>query len=306
MNDSVTPTPEVPLAPAPEPKPRNPWWVYVLIVIPILLVFIGIGASILNVYLNYSPTAANVSPITFEGEESYFGTDQENVYFRPWPEAEWKLLLDADLATFGIVSRIGAEIVGPLEYAKDKNRVYYYEHELIAPSIIDADPNTFTVLNATYSKDKNNIYIPVTLSIMDYIETARGQKKVLEGADPMTFEILNSEYVKDIESVWWNGIKVEGADPATFLTFDEYYYASDKNHIYRKEDSLDELALDPKTFVALNYLYVKDATQVYYISVDEMTKINVADPQTFVVSTTTSAFDAEDNNHKYLQGQIVQ
>lgn len=63
------------------------------------------------------------------------------------------------------------------------------------------DTDSFEILDINYSRDRNNVY---------------GFKGIkIEGADPESFKVLNDAYAKDKTSVYWDGKKLERADPAT-------------------------------------------------------------------------------------------
>ncbi len=105
-------------------------------------------------------------------------------------------------------------------YAKDKNNVY--NRKLI---IEKADPATFQPLDWPYAKDKNYVYYEL--------------HKILKGADPSTFEVLKPyntkrRYTRDKNYVWYNDILIKDADPNTFEIIDVIQgCAKDKNYYFR-------------------------------------------------------------------------
>ena len=71
--------------------------------------------------------------------------------------------------------------------------------------------------NATYQKDKNNVYFECWK---------------MPGVDPATFVIFNMFLTKDKNAVYQNGLKVDKvADPASF-TADSFTTGKDKYYRY--------------------------------------------------------------------------
>lgn len=118
--------------------------------------------------------------------------------------------------------------------AKDKNHVFYQ-----GKIIESLDANTFEVLDGSYFRDINSIYV-------------RHQETFtpLANSDPCSFVIIDYRdqyqwggYAKDKYQVYYRGYIVEGADPDTFQVKerkDGIGGAFDKNYEYqgthRKED----------------------------------------------------------------------
>lgn len=145
----------------------------------------------------------------------------------------------------------------------------------------------------------------------------------------VTTTILDSNgqetwYSKDTTHVYFAGNLVQGADPATFYVFPNSLkktqevlgLAKDKNHVYLDADTVHDA--DANSFMLVsayadlnsyNSSYAKDKNHVYMIGGDPTVTISIipgADPATFQIVSSQSTYDAEDKNHKYLQGQIVQ
>ena len=159
-----------------------------------------------------------------------------------------------------------------------------------------ADPETFTILNKFYGKDIDHVY-----GILK--DEANEPHTILE-ADPASFQVLTGRYAKDNNNVFWNSRIVAGADPISITSFGEYPYAKDKNKVYWRTWAIYP-ALDPDTFMPLANTYVKDAQGVYFVCPggDCVIIMKEADVATFVA---TSDYEAEDKNHKYLHGEIVE
>jgi|GEM_PF-3476791 hypothetical protein len=230
------------------------------------------------------------------------------------------------------------------EYAKDKNGVYFeggplgqFDFSGDAPVLIPlagVDPSTFNVFfdnqgqPTSYSKDKNAVYY-----------TRCGDQGcatvVVDGADPSTFESIYSttppigdidSYGKDKIHVFDGDQIISGADPVTFSVIlgpgYETGFIKDKNNVWYSQNFDGTAQIykihdgDPVTFVVIDATeygieYAKDKNHVYLVTGNDQNPImvvNGADPATFTVVPSTdsqSTFDAQDKNHKYLNGQIV-
>jgi len=70
--------------------------------------------------------------------------------------------------------------------------------------------------------------------------------RIAEGADPRTFQPLEEGYGKDGAHVWFHGVVVEGADPASFTVASgpDGADARDKSGTYREGASTRAAAAD--------------------------------------------------------------
>jgi len=92
--------------------------------------------------------------------------------------------------------------------------------ERVVRHIPGADTKTFKSLDnakdaqATYAVDGKRVYIGYWNHAMP-----------IDSADPTTFSIITTDgaYAKDKERVYWFGVELEGADPATFRILEEPY-----------------------------------------------------------------------------------
>ncbi len=166
----------------------------------------------------------------------------------------------------------------PTYYSKDSKGIYIEEYAIKVSNYpspdIWPDPNTFAVLDLWYRKDKDYVYMQSPQS-SDLI--------ILKGADPLTFTVLSSG--------------------------DWSEWAKDKNHIYCFWSVVNEAdAASFRTFSSSSQ-YALDINSVYYTSGDgyegTYNLVADADPATFKLSSTTNSYDAQDKNHKYLQGQVI-
>jgi hypothetical protein len=152
---------------------------------------------------------ADAKPVVSNSE---YLKDTQHVYLRRQDEAG--LIPDADPATFRVLPDID-------EFGMDAQHVYYAGCELP-----NANPETFTHLpNGTYGTDGTHIY---------------WRWKLLSDIDAIKFVSLPRGYGKDDKIVYWEDEKVQGADPATFQSFEDKVScngsctitAQDKNHTY--------------------------------------------------------------------------
>lgn len=165
----------------------------------------------------------------------------------------------------------------------------------------------------------------------------------LVGADPTTFLVLVNAsgtpigLSKDINHVYvGNGILI-GADPKTISPIEDSSrewngFEKDQNNVYHGTDIIS--GADPQTFTSIGYVvyneieagsYYKDKNFVYWLGIQIKAPVVVkrADPTSFALVTTSSnlytkfqstldscgqncIYDAQDKNHKYLEGQVVQ
>jgi hypothetical protein len=117
-----------------------------------------------------------------------YAADSIHVYFND------QVLEGALPDSFEVLVKPGAVFT----YARDQQRVYQGDQV-----ITGADPQTFQVLgDGEYSKDAKQVYDSTA--------------SVLSGADVATFELLSDGYAKDAKQVYWSGLSIDGADPATF------------------------------------------------------------------------------------------
>ena len=169
-----------------------------------------------------------------------------------------------DLTTFERISG---------SYAKDANHVY-----CAGRGILGADPKTFSHIRWAFSRDAHHVF---------------SDTKVFSD-DPDHFQIINDiGWCKDSTHVYYNGLLVEGTDPATFVQLDEgRVYYKDKNRAYLSTKPI--LDSDPATFRHLIDLYSKDAKNVYYRD----QKIEGADSATFEIINKLYAKDAKNIYYK--------
>lgn len=182
------------------------------------------------------------------------------------------------------------------QYVKDASHYYYiisYSDGGSEIQPIACQYASFQVLDYQYAKDAQNAF---------YL----GNK--MKGADPARFELLGHRYSRDGQHVFFGADQVAGADPQTFVPFRENenssgttVYARDKNGIYINEKRF--AGVDLATFKILDEKYSIDRNGVYF----NTTQVRNADPNSFkVYPQYFGNADAEDKNHKYGDGKVVE
>jgi hypothetical protein len=125
-------------------------------------------------YVSYDTGAGRrVNPINVRKDEfkvlkyNDFARDNKSVYFKS------EKVEGSDPDTFQIISDKGR-----YRYAKDKNNVYIYARDdWSLYKVINADPNSFEVLEFPYSKDKNDAYcgnLPLYVDDVSKFEVIEG------------------------------------------------------------------------------------------------------------------------------------
>jgi hypothetical protein len=126
---------------------------------------------------------------------------------------------------------------------------------------------------------------------------------IIEGADYEslhTLEDIFGAYAKDKNSVYYMGIKIEGADPKTFNLFSfynydsiSYLYSKDKENIFGGSEKVE--GVDYESFTVLADHYAKDKNSIYCMG----KKLKEADRETFTVLSTYHHGYARDKYSAY-------
>lgn len=187
-------------------------------------------------------------------------------------------------------------------YSKDKNGVYVWENRGWK-KLEGIDPVTFEIINISgsarrYLKDKNGIY-----SII-YSMDGDSDKLVLENLpyDPQTYEVINQLYSKDKNNIYYSDRKIIGVDLPTFQRIDEYIYSKDKNNIYFRGKKIS--GADKDTFEKIDeYNYSKDKNNIYYND----KKIEGVDKNTFELTydfgSVVNGYYSKDKNNVYYENK---
>lgn len=162
-----------------------------------------------NVYFEGKIIEGNIDPETFELVEMVY-TEMDLAYNYP----EWEK---------NLTMNYHAPI---LSYGKDKNNVYFMSN-----IVEGADLNSFVAyafvqyledLYPPYAKDSNNVYF---------------NGNILSN-DAANFELFSWLYSKDTDFVYFTNKKVDGADPDTFVSTNDWDEGKDKNCEYLEENSM--------------------------------------------------------------------
>ena len=187
-------------------------------------------------------------------------------------------------------------------YSKDKNGVYVWENRGWK-KLEGIDPVTFEIINISgsarrYLKDKNGIY-----SII-YSMDGDSDKLVLENLpyDPQTYEVINQLYSKDKNNIYYSDRKIIGVDLPTFQRIDENIYSKDKNNIYFRGKKIS--GADKDTFEKIDkYNYSKDKNNIYYND----KKIEGVDKNTFELTydfgSVVNEYYSKDKNNVYYENK---
>ena len=187
-------------------------------------------------------------------------------------------------------------------YSKDKNGIYVWENRGWK-KLEGIDPVTFEIINISgsarrYLKDKNGIY-----SII-YSMDGDSDKLVLENLpyDPQTYEVINQLYSKDKNNIYYSDRKIIGVDLPTFQRIDENIYSKDKNNIYFRGKKIS--GADKDTFEKIDkYNYSKDKNNIYYND----KKIEGVDKNTFELTydfgSVVNEYYSKDKNNVYYENK---
>ena len=185
-------------------------------------------------------------------------------------------------------------------YSKDKNGVYVWENRGWK-KLEELDPITFQIINVSgsvhqYLKDKNGIY-----SII-YSMDGDSDNLVLEKLpyDSQTFEVINKLYTRDKNNIYYSGRKIIGADLSTFQIGSDGF-SKDKNNIYLEGKRI--LGIDKDTVKIIELPYIEDKNNVYYRN----KKIEGADKNTFELTydfkSVVNNYYSKDKKNVYYENK---
>lgn len=172
-------------------------------------------------------------------------------------------------------------------YGRDKASVYY-----CGKPIPGADPASFTRLRNTYALDAKQVYYqgyaiskdPANFKLLDEL-AGKDSRRVYWCGHVISEDAPNFRYIghsgavayhRDRQQVLANGIKVDGADPATFRLL-SHAYSRDARRVYQLTKSVP--GADANTFQVLTRWYTRDARQVFW----DGKLIAGANPDSFVI-----------------------
>ncbi len=135
-----------------------------------------------------------------------------------------------------------------------------------------------------------------------YISWNEGQgrvKDLIPGADAASFKVLKHDnYATDRNFAYYKGIRIEGADPSSFRSIDEFY-AVDDRRAYQSRYAIERA--EGKTFEVIDGNWSRDRSDCYY----NTTPIGVCDRETFTVRSEYYNWWASDKKCYYYQGKKV-
>ena len=110
----------------------------------------------------------------------------------------------------------------PLRFSYSKDSQNVYLHRGLVPR---AEPDSFTVLNSRYTKDRNHVFVFLGDNI-----------SVIDGVHVDSFTVFkndksNSAYAKDMYRVYYFDDVIENASPETFQVISENQ-ARDGKHLF--------------------------------------------------------------------------
>jgi hypothetical protein len=199
-----------------------------------------------------------------------------------------------------------------------KDEQYYYH----GYNRLDVDYNSFEVINKSFAKDKNRVYL-----IDDF-----NSKNIT--IDPNDVQIINEFYIKDKHFVYYQGdeepltvginnfndlkileysviivdgkvitegklFKYKNVDAKTFESISYPLYTKDKNHVYYKQEIFDKA--DAATFQEVGDGYYKDKHYVFYY--DEL--LPEADSGTFYKADKHGFVYKDKKGHAYKHGFLI-
>lgn len=176
-----------------------------------------------------------------------------------------------------------------------------------------------------YRKDKTVYYM------YDQLGSSAIINIIPEADSRWAFTPLDQFYAKDKNFVYYMGVKVEGADPNSFIVLNlikdkkescqakdntltqSFGLAKDANNFYHHGKI--EGNIDVKTLELMGYRYLKTKDGIFItpsLPTDSIRKVELADPATFQVvnygnyeSYQKSNFDARDKRYYYKNGLII-
>lgn len=170
--------------------------------------------------------------------------ENDGVYYKSWDEGAGfskRLLKDLDPKTF--------EILENNDYCKDAKFVYHEWNP-----INGADPNTFKLLNAPYSVDKNRAY---------YGEDS------IESSSSKDFQIIDDYYSSDCKDIYYKNKPLHVCNTKNFKIFppsnegeDYHRWATDGCYYYFMNSKIP--SEDYKDVVLLGEGFAKDNKWVYF------------------------------------------
>ncbi|MFP4070525.1 MAG: DKNYY domain-containing protein [Desulfovibrionales bacterium] len=181
----------------------------------------------------------------FYAERKLVGADPDSfvIDYRGWSRDANRVYFETDVVPE--LSPDGFEVLGN-HFVKDRRSVFSYDARMLyLQQLKDADADSFTVIDAHYSKDKERVY---------YISDP------IPGADPATFEPVRFGYARDARSYYYQAEQRPGIDQASF-TILSGEIATDKAHFYHYGRPVP---CDANSFRVVDDFFCKDRSHVWF------------------------------------------
>jgi len=134
-------------------------------------------------------------PASFKVMAQGYARDSRRVYFEGVPFAV------KDVASFEL-----------LDYGFARDRISGYYQQVEVPG---SAGGTFAALDSHYAKDASKVF-HADFDTGGGAHPPRARSVVLEGAVPDSFKLLDGGYAVGTRHVYYRGVAIAGADPATF------------------------------------------------------------------------------------------
>lgn len=253
-------------------------------------------------------------------------TDLEDIILFSSPEQPAVISYDAKFKTDGknVLTDKGAVVQGAdpakfisigMGYGMDNKKIYYCEKE-----VLNADVDTFFVLNYAYAKDKNTAYFKGE-KICDLSCNFRTFKQaagyatdntfvyyngaVLENSDPMAFQAVGDAsfdgavfLARDNVCTYYNGEIIDYMDNETLSCIGKNFY-KDRNGVYYITTKLSDL--NPQEVRVINEYYIADKTKAYYCDKNGVKALENVNPIGLRVRSRLSS----DNINVYFKGNLI-
>lgn len=207
----------------------------------------------------------DADPATFEVLENNLSKDYRSVYL-------YGIRLDGvSSASFKLINE---------HYFTDSAHVYYFNSQVSC--LKDSDPDTFTVVNNLFAKDKNHVYMLSQIVVNARPDEFSAKDAEMLDNDMSLFQVsLDEEHVEYIsrdqmleisdsffsyhEQIFCGNVRVADADPDSFSVCEGWdgFYAKDKNKAYYRFDEIQ--GADLSSFHPLAENFAKDKKHVYYM-----------------------------------------
>lgn len=187
--------------------------------------------------------------------------------------------------------------IDPLNFKKVTNNIFIDNSYRYSINPLSKALNLSRVDTETFEVFPNTLYSKDKNSI--YFNEIK-----INDANFATFSPIDDTYAKDINNVYYLGRKIEYADPNGFTVIDDQYsFSKDKNFVYHYGKHINDL--DPKT---LTLVLIPNQNKFFPLFRDKSSiflserKINDADPITF---KALSENFYQDKNNIYFQNQKI-